>query len=51
MKQFTLKLEENYQCPIVVLENGLTVLLDTGACLPVWTDDESLLKERFAASK
>ncbi len=37
-KQFTLKLDKNRQRPVVLLSNGLTALLDTGAYIPVWTD-------------
>lgn len=43
MKQFTMKLDRKHQRPVVVLKNGLTALLDTGAYIPVWTDDEDIL--------
>ena len=43
MKQFTLKLDKNRQRPVVLLSNGLTALLDTGAYIPVWTDMEDIL--------
>lgn len=43
MRQFTMKLDKKNQGPIVVLKNGLTALLDTGAYIPVWTDDEDIL--------
>ena len=43
MKQFTLKLDKNRQRPVVLLSNGLTALLDTGAYIPVWTDVEDIL--------
>lgn len=43
MKQFILKLDDNRQRPVVLLSNGLTALLDTGAYIPVWTDDEDIL--------
>lgn len=44
MKQFTLKLDKNRQRPVVLLSNGLTALLDTGAYIPVWTDMEIYIK-------
>ncbi len=43
MKQFSMKLDKKHQRPVVVLKNGLTALLDTGAYIPVWTDDEDIL--------
>ena len=43
MKQFTLKLDKNRQRSVVLLSNGLTALLDTGAYIPVWTDLEDIL--------
>ena len=43
MRQFTMKLDKKHQRPVVVLKNGLTALLDTGAYIPVWTDDEDIL--------
>lgn len=43
MRQFTMKLDKKSQRPVVVLKNGLTALLDTGAYIPVWTDDEDIL--------
>ncbi len=43
MKQFTMKLDKKHQRPVVVLKNGLTALFDTGAYIPVWTDDEDIL--------
>lgn len=46
MRQFTLNLLENYNKPIVYLENFFKIraLLDTGADFPVWTVDERLLE-------
>lgn len=41
MKQFTLNLDITQQRPVVVLKN-LTALLDTGAYIPVWTNDEEI---------
>lgn len=35
------------QRPVVALENNLTALLDTGAYLPVWTDDEEILVSKL----
>ena len=43
MKQFTLRLDATQQRPVVLLKNTLTALLDTGAYIPIWTDDEDIL--------
>ena len=45
MKQFTLNLSKDMQRPVVILKNwnNFRALLDTGAYLPIWTDDEKLL--------
>lgn len=43
MKQFSLKLDVNQQRPVVLLENALTALSDTGAYIPIWTDEEDIL--------
>lgn len=43
MKQYTLQLDNTRQRPVIILNNGLTALLDTGAYIPVWTDDEDIL--------
>ena len=40
MKQFTLPLDATQQRPVVLLKNSLTTLLDTGAYIPIWTDEE-----------
>ena len=48
MKQITLPLEiTSDPRPIVYLENffGIDALLDTGANIPVWVDEERLLQE------
>ena len=47
MKQFTLNINDGYQRPIIELKtwHNLDALLDTGAFFPVWTMDESILKE------
>ena len=47
MKQMTLKLDSLQQRPVVIVGNGMTALLDTGAYIPVWTDDESILEEKL----
>lgn len=44
MIQFTLDLDYKQERPVIMLENGLTALLDTGAYMPVWTDDEEALR-------
>lgn len=49
MKQMTLKLDRLQQRPVVVVGDGMTALLDTGAYIPVWTDDESILVEKLGA--
>ena len=43
MRQFTLRLDATQQRPVVLLKNTLTALLDTGAYIPIWTDDEDIL--------
>ena len=43
MKQFMLRLDATQQRPVVLLKNTLTALLDTGAYIPIWTDDEDIL--------
>ncbi|MCM1057518.1 MAG: hypothetical protein NC517_07925 [Firmicutes bacterium] len=49
MKQYTLKLDNTRKRPVVILNNGLTALLDTGAYIPVWTDDEDILTSELGA--
>lgn len=49
MRQSMLKLDRNYQRPVVILENGIMALLDTGALMPVWIDDEEILINEFKA--
>ena len=46
MKQFTLKMRKRVQRPIVFLAEffQLDAMLDTGAVLPVWVEDEEMLK-------
>lgn len=48
MRQFSLNLDATQQRPVVVLKN-LTALLDTGAYIPVWTDDEEILVSDLGA--
>ncbi|MBR1741648.1 MAG: hypothetical protein IJ733_07205 [Lachnospiraceae bacterium] len=43
MRQMTVDLDEKQQRPVVILDNGLAALLDTGAYFPVWTDEEDIL--------
>lgn len=45
MKQITLNLDKKQQRPMVLLQSGLTALLDTGAFMPVWTGRKELLEE------
>ena len=49
MKQFTLDLDKSQQRPIVMLQTGLKVLLDTGAYIPVWVGGETVLSEGLSA--
>lgn len=49
MQQMTLDLDFEQQRPVVVLDDGLTGLLDTGAYLPVWVDDEDILTDLMGA--
>lgn len=44
-----LDLDESQQRPVVILKEGFTALLDTGAFLPVWTAGEQLLISDFQA--
>ena len=46
MKQFTLPLDKERQRPTLYLESffRLSAMLDTGAVLPVWVEDEELLQ-------
>lgn len=43
MRQFSLKMDVAQQRPVILLENALTALLDTGAYIPIWTDEEEIL--------
>lgn len=45
MQQITMNLDEKQQRPVIILENGLTALLDTGAYVPVWVDEERVLSD------
>lgn len=47
MKQYTMSLDENHQRPVVMLNNGLTALLDTRAYIPIWTDDEDIIVSKM----
>ncbi len=49
MRQMTLDLDKSQQRPVVMLENGLKALLDTGAYIPVWVGGESILSEGLGA--
>lgn len=49
MKQMTLPLDEFQQRPVVRL-NRLRALLDSGAYIPVWVDDEDILVDTFGAA-
>lgn len=47
MKQFTLKLDKNYQRPVIELKDwhNFEALLDTGAFFPIWTANENILQK------
>lgn len=49
MKQIILDLDKSQQRPVVMLENGLKALLDTGAYIPVWVGGERILSEGLGA--
>lgn len=49
MKQFTMELLDDQQRPVIVLDNGLTALLDTGAEMPVWVGDKDILVDILQA--
>lgn len=49
MQQVIIDLDNKQQRPVTILENGLTALLDTGAYIPVWVDDEDILIENLGA--
>ena len=49
MKQMILRLDSQQQRPVVIVGENMTALLDTGAYIPVWTDDESILVEKLGA--
>ena len=44
MTQFTLRLDKKQQRPVVLLNDTLTELLDTGAVIPIWTDADEILE-------
>lgn len=50
MQQMTIDLDDKQQRPVAILENGLTALVDTGAYIPVWVDEEAILVERLGAT-
>ena len=43
MRQFTLPLDDTQRRPTILLNEALTALFDTGAYMPIWTDDENIL--------
>lgn len=49
MRQYTLNLDKKHVRPVVLLQNGITALLDTGAYIPVWTADEDILVDQLGA--
>lgn len=49
MQQMVIDLDHKQQRPIAILDHGLSALVDTGAYIPVWVDDESILEEKMGA--
>ena len=49
MRQVTLRLAADVERPVVIVSGNMTALLDTGAYIPVWTDEESILTEKLGA--
>lgn len=49
MRQVTLRLAADVERPVVIVGGNMTALLDTGAYIPVWTDEESILTEKLGA--
>lgn len=49
MLQMTMDLDDEQQRPVIFLGDELTALLDTGAFVPVWVDDERVLVEKLGA--
>lgn len=49
MQQMTIDLDFEQQRPVVIMDKGLTGMLDTGAYIPVWTSKEELLIKKFNA--
>ena len=47
MRELFFALDENNGRPLIELANGVSVLIDTGAIIPVWCASEELLKERY----
>ena len=50
MRQITLLMDDTQKRPVIQISNGLTALLDTGAYIPVWVDDEKILTDVFGAT-
>ena len=47
----TLNIMDGYTRPVVLLENDVTCLFDTGADIPVWTQGSAALGQTFRAEK
>ena len=43
MRQFRLRLRENNQRPVMILNKNTSAMLDTGSIFPVWVQDEKIL--------
>lgn len=49
MQQMIMNLDDEQQRPVVILGDGLTALLDTGAYVPVWVGSEDILVKHLGA--
>lgn len=47
MRQMVIDLDNKQQRPVAVLDSGLAALVDTGAYIPVWVDDETVLADHM----
>lgn len=50
MTEAIFKLDRSFERPTIKLSSNMLALLDTGAYIPVWTDDVLLLKEFYHAT-
>lgn len=50
MRQIVIDLDDKQQRPVAILDNGLVALIDTGAYIPIWVGNETVLKENMGAA-